>query len=262
MLDFNKIVQKLWTKWWKILFKNDIFELIDPDKDDKNINKLNKLIYKLKAKNIIISLKAWVYIIPKWEDENLNKIDLIEKYYFKLLKKYITYFVWNDYYISWIKALEIHNKNYWVTDKIYIINRNLNKKIVFWNYEIVFKTILWKDNWKKINLFNRFKNFIIKKNIEWFDFKISNLEMSLIESWLISDSINWFDITLLNKTIKKYHDFFDINIFYEIWKYKYIMSFNRLKELSKNIDKKLYFVFLDIIKKNWGLFIWEWLRWI
>jgi len=40
------------------------------------------------------------------------------------------------------------------------------------------------------------------------------------------------------------------------------MSFNRLKELSKPIDLSLYNLFLDIIKKNWWLFIWEWLRWI
>jgi hypothetical protein len=35
------------------------------------------------------------------------------------------------------------------------------------------------------------------------------------------------------------------------------MSFNRLKELSKNIAPELYVIFLDIIKKNGGLFIGE-----
>jgi len=38
------------------------------------------------------------------------------------------------------------------------------------------------------------------------------------------------------------------------------MSFNRLKEISKNIDNDLYKFFLDIIKSNGWLFIWEWLR--
>jgi hypothetical protein len=38
------------------------------------------------------------------------------------------------------------------------------------------------------------------------------------------------------------------------------MSFNRLKELSKGIDEQLYMIFLDIIKKNGGLFIGEGLR--
>jgi hypothetical protein len=35
------------------------------------------------------------------------------------------------------------------------------------------------------------------------------------------------------------------------------MSFNRLKEIAKPIDRELYEVFLDIIKKNGGLFIGE-----
>jgi hypothetical protein len=39
------------------------------------------------------------------------------------------------------------------------------------------------------------------------------------------------------------------------------MSFNRLKELSRWIDEWLYMIFLDIIKRNWGLFIGEGLRW-
>jgi len=38
------------------------------------------------------------------------------------------------------------------------------------------------------------------------------------------------------------------------------MSFNRLKELTKPIDDELYRVFLDVIKKNGGLFIGEGLR--
>jgi hypothetical protein len=259
---FNKIVQKMWTKWWKILFKNDIFDIIDPEKKSENINKLNKIIYKLKSDNIIISIKSWVYIVPLQDDKKLNKIDLIEKYYFKLLKKYITYYVWNFYYIWWMKALEIHNKNYSVWNKIYIINRNLTKKIKFWNYEIIFKTISWKNNWKKINLYNRFSVFVDKKSIEWYDFKVANLELALLEASLISDIEEGFDYSIINKTLKKYWDVLNKDIFYEIWKYKYIMAFNRLKELSKHINNNLYLVFLDIIKRNWALFIWEWLRWI
>ena len=250
----------MFKKWWKVLFKNDIYEIIDPEKKSKYQNKIDKIVYRLKSEWVIINLKAWVYIVPDMEDQKLNKIDLIEKYYIKLLKKYISFYVSNSYYIWGTKALEIHNKNYSIPEKIFIINRNLNKKIKFWDYEIIFKTISWKINNKKINLYSRFSKFTTKKIIEDLEFKISNLELSLLESAIISDNINWFDISLINKTIKKYSKVLDKEIFYEIGKYKYIMAFNRLKELSKNIDKDLYLVFLDIIKKNWGLFIWEWLR--
>jgi hypothetical protein len=261
-MDFNKIVKKMFKKWWKVLFKNDIFEIIDPEKKSKYQNKLDKVIYRLRSEWTIINLKAWVYIVPEKEDIQLNKIDLIEKYYIKLLKKYITFFVWNSYYISGSKSLEIHNKNFSIPEKIFIVNRNLNKKIKFWNYEIIFKTLSWNKENKKINLYSHFSKFTIKKSIENIEFKISNLELSLVESSVVSDTINWFDINLINKTIKKYSKVLDVKIFYEIWSYKYIMSFNRLKELSKHIDNDLYKIFLDIIKKNWWLFIGEGLRWI
>lgn len=261
MLSFDKIVNKMLKTSWKIYFKEDIFDMIDPEKKPKYQNYLDKIVYRLKSENIIISLKSWVYIVPSDEDINLNKIDLLEKYYLKLLKKYITYYVWNNYYITWKKALEFHLKNYEIAQKTYIINRSLNKKILVWNYEIIFKTIKTTQDNKNINLYNNFSNYIVVKNIDDIEFKISCLELSLVETALLNDLELWLPIEILSKTIKKYSKYFNKDIFYEIWKYKYIMSFNRLKEISKNIDKDLYNTFLDIIKKNWGLFIWEGLRW-
>ena len=260
MLTFNRIVKKLLKQSWKVLMKTDIFELIDPEKKDKYKSFIDKIIYRLKIEWVIISLKAWIYIIPSEDDLKLNKIDLIDKYYFKLLKKYIIYYVWNNYYISWKKSLEIWLKNFEVPENIYIVNRNINKKIKFWWYEIIFKTISWNINYKKTNIFSRLSEYSVNKNIEWLDFKISNLELALVESAIINNSEDWVSLDILNKSIKKYSKVFNKTIFYEIWKLKFIMSFNRLKEISKHIDKDLSLIFLDIIKKNWWLFIGEWLR--
>ncbi|MDR0772354.1 MAG: hypothetical protein LBF15_04960 [Candidatus Peribacteria bacterium] len=82
------------------------------------------------------------------------------------------------------------------------------------------------------------------------EFKVSALELSLVEASVLSDIEGELDTGLLRKVLKKYTTSFDNSIFYEIAKYKYIMSFNRLKELSKGIDEQLYMIFLDIIKKN------------
>jgi len=261
MLDFNKIVQRMWTKWWKIIFKEDIYEIIDPEKKVIYSGKVDKYIYKLRSMWIIINLKAWVYIIPDSEDLSLNKVDLIDKYYLMLLKKYITYYVWSSYYVSGRKSLEFHMKNFEIPEKIFIINRSLNKKIKIWSLEIIFKTISWKDfNQKKINLFQKFFNFTSTIKIDNLEFKLSWLELSLVESALVNDIELWIPIELLSKAIKKYGQVMNKEIFYSIWKFKFIMSFNRLKELAKPIDKDLYYVFLDIIKKNGGLFIGEGLR--
>lgn len=247
-------------KWWNVIFKDDIFEIIDPERKEKYNNILDKTIYKLRANNIIISLKAWVYIVPSEEDKKMNKIDLVDKYYLKLLKRYISYYVSNDYYISWKKALEFNMKNFEIPEKVFIVNRSLNKKIKVGNYEIVFKTISWRLEEKKINLYTKLSNFIINKEIDWLSFKISCLELSLVETALVNDVEGWIPLELLIRTIKKYSKVMDEKIFYEIGKFKFVMSFNRLKEISKTIDKNLYNVFLDIIKKNGWLFIGEWLR--
>jgi len=260
MITFDKIVKKLWKKWWKVIFKEDIFDIIDPEKKEKYRVRVDKIIYRLKAENIIIGVKSWVYIVPSPYDISLNKVDLIDKYYFALLKKYIIFYVWNTYYISGQKSLEFHLKDYSVSEKIFIVNRNLSKKIKIWSYEIIFKTISWKADRKKINLYSKMQEFVVLKSIEELDFKVSCLELSLVESALVWNSNIWLDFSILNKTIKKYSWVFDRKIFYKIWKYKFIMSFNRLKEIAKNIDKDLYEIFLDIIKINWWLFIWEGLR--
>jgi len=263
MLSFDKIVNRLLSKSWKVFFKEDIFDIIDPEKKDKYKSYLNKVIYRLKSEELIISIKAGVYVVPSNEDSMLNKVDLLDKYYMSLLKKYIIYYVWSSYYISWNKSLEFHNKDFSIPEKIFIVTRDLNKKLKVWDYEIIFKTISWKtikSNNKKINLYSKLEQFVVKKEIEWNEFKISCLELSLLESSLISDTLSWLDFNLLNKTIKKYSWVLRTEIFYELWEYKFIMSFNRLKEISKNINKDLYLVFLDIIKKNGWMFIWEWVR--
>lgn len=260
MLSFDNIVKILFKNSGTIVFKEDIFEIIDPEKKSIYQSKLDKTIYSLKAKWLILPIKSGVYIIPNEEDKTLNKTDLIDKYYFKLLKKYITKEVWSEYYISGKKALEIHLKNYSIPDKIFIVNRSLNKKIEVWTYEFIFKTISGKDSGKKLNLYSKFSQYVGVKTIEDLEFKVSALELSLVEASVLSDIEGELDTGLLRKVLKKYTTSFDNSIFYEIAKYKYIMSFNRLKELSKGIDEQLYMIFLDIIKKNWGLFIGEGLR--
>ncbi|MFK7780425.1 MAG: hypothetical protein QM490_04820 [Candidatus Gracilibacteria bacterium] len=261
MMDFNKIVQKLGTKGGKIVFRDDIFEIIDPEKKAIYSSKLNKYIYKLKSMGVIVNLRAGVYIVPDTEDVKLNKIDLIDKYYLKLLKKYIIYYVGSSYYISGRKSLEFHMKNFEIPEKIFIVNRSLNKKIKIGNLEIIFKTISGTDIYgKKINLFSKMSEFIVSKKIENLGFKLSCLELSLIEAALVNDTELGIPVELLSKSIKKYGEVMNKDIFYKIGKYKFVMSFNRLKEIAKHINKDMYEVFLDIIKKNGGLFIGEGLR--
>jgi len=120
----------------------------------------------------------------------LNEIDLIEKYYFSFVKKYITHFVGSEYFISGNKSLEIHLKDFSIPEKLIVVNRNLNKKIFIGNHQIIFKTITSQKDKKNYNLYAKLSQFVktisIENNVA---FKISNLELALVESAIISDSI-------------------------------------------------------------------------
>lgn len=256
MISFDKIVKKLLKKKWNILLMDDIFDILDPDKKSEQKSKLYKILYRLKSEKIILTLRNSIYLIPDEDDLKLNEIDLIEKYYFKLVKKYITSIAWSEYFISGKKALEFNMKDFSSPDSLVVITRNISKKVKLQNREIIFKTIKNKN----ANLYSKFSKYITRVSVFWVEFRISNIEMSLLETAIVSDNIEWVDISLLSKAIKKYSKVLKKDHFYEIWSSKYIMAFNRLKEIGKNIDKNFYELMLDVIKQNWGLFIWEWLR--
>ena len=262
-MDFNKIVKRMWNTCWKVFLKKDIYDLIDPERKVEYASVVNKTIYRLKAQWVIISLKAGIYVVPEAGDSDLNSVDLMDKYYFRLIKKIITKEVLNNYYVSGIQSLQYHMKNFEVPDKIFIVNRTLRKKVMIGKKELIFKTISWNHNDGKkqsLNLYSLLAKHTVSKSIDGVTIRCSCLELSLLESALVSDSEVWVDIWLISKAIKKYSSVFSCDVFHEVWRYKYIMSFNRLKELSKSLDKDFSKLCLEVIKKNGNLFIWEWNR--
>ena len=260
MITFNNLVKKLWNKWWNILFKSDIYDILDPEKKAEYQNKLNKIIYRLKSEWHIISLKSWVYVVPHWEDVSLNSVDLLEKYFYKLVKKYIVSEVWSEYYIGWNKALWFHMKDYSLPESLSIINSKIQKKIKIWNFTLHYKMLHGRKNWKKVKLLPQFYPYIEEKEIFEIKFKIASLELSLIESCIIHDICDGLDTSLITKAIKKYAWVLEYSTLENIWTLKYNMAFNRLKELSRHTSPDLYTLCLKVIKQNGWCFVWEWLR--
>jgi len=256
MISFDKVVNKLWRKSGKIIFRKDIVEIINPEWNPRLSKFVNRMIYLLTSQNILKIIRNGVYVFPDEEDKKLNEIDLIEKYFFSLMKGYISKEVGNEYFLSGKKSLEIHMKNYSVSEKTTILNRKLNKKIKLGNMQLVFTTAKGKQK----NVYQKLSQFSQSVKIEGINLHIANLELSLVQATLIENTDEWIDWDLIKKTLKKYASFFKKEIFYEIGKLKYNMAFNRLKEFSKHIDEDLYQTFLDIIKKNGGNFVGEWLR--
>lgn len=191
----------------------------------------------------------------------MNRVDLIDKYYAALLKKYITHFVGSHYFIAGKKALEIHLRDFSFPETIFIINRSLNKKVCVGSYTIVFKTISGNiGEKKKINLYVRLAPYVQLKQMDTIELKVANLELAILEALVLHGAYESVDVALITRALKKYKTVIDTTVLYEIGKYKYVMAFNRLKELAKPVAPELSAICLDIIKKNGGLFIGEGLR--
>lgn len=90
--------------------------------------------------------------------------------------------------------------------------------------------------------------------------KVSSLELALLEAALVDENEAGVPVELITKALKKYKSILRFESFQQIGKYKYNMSCNRLKELSRHIAPELSQLFLDIIKKNGGCFVGEGLR--
>jgi len=254
MIDFDKIVNKLSKKEWQILSLVEIWSIFDPDFrkwSTKNISSIYKIIYRLKALDIIIPIKNSLYFVSNWK--KIKDIEIIDLYYWKILKKIITDIAWSEYFIWNIKALEVLLNDYSVSPKIIIYNKEVDKIVTLSKkHKIIFKKLIsWKKS-ENTNIFTKFKKFTKIININNIDLRISDEELSILDSLLIRDNKNKIDSYLINKFLNKYNLHLSREKLWELVKLKYITSINRLKEISvQNNYNSLYTHCLDIIKREW-----------
>ncbi len=259
MITFNKIVNKLCKMEWKILNLIEIWRIFDPDfwiKNKFKVKSIYKIIYRLKANNIIIPIKNSLYFINN--KKTYRDIDIIDKYYWSILKKIIWENAWQDYFIWWNKALELLLKDYSLQNKVIVYTKDVQKNIsISENHFVLFKTIKswWKTQNK--NIFSKFLPYTKKINIDGIIFRISQEELSLLDSLIIRNNEEKIDNYLINRFIKKFSKFLSRESLWKLVSLKYITSINRLKLLSKELkENELYNKCLDIVKvEGWNCFI-------
>ena len=87
--------------------------------DEYTDKKCYKLLYHLKNKGYIISLKKDIFCLS--DPENINtEEELITKWYRTILDHHLQQF-WKKQYIGWVKALELHWWNFDIPDEILIV---------------------------------------------------------------------------------------------------------------------------------------------
>ncbi len=232
----NKIIYADWLK--------DVIKSIM--KENYTDKRAYKIIYHLKNKGFLISLKKTIFFIKK-PSEIVSDELLVEDWYWTILHWHCVNSLWKNRYIWWIKALELNFANYDIPDEILVVWPNKQwTEVVIWLKTVNFK----KYTSKKTLLFPLFKKFTNKMKLWRYSYTYANKELALLESLYNFDQFcDRYEYEIIKKTLKKTKDR-DISVWEKIMKaWKHHSSINRLYDIAKKQNPALAERLLISIKK-------------
>ena len=251
---FDNLVKKLIKYKWRLIDGEKIWSLLKTSlAEDFSVQKMYKIIYYLKIRWYLENIKKNIFFV-KDPERVYTKEDIVNLFYRAIVKKHCTDFLKGNWYIWWLKALELNLLSFDVSDELSIVNQYKQAtEVIMFDKQIVFKT--YAKN-KTDNLFKFFWKLTKKISIGKHNFPVAGLELAILESlynpWMISQGyIN----ELVKKVIRKHHKTLDVKIRESVLrKNKHNTSINRLYVLTKTIDPDLADTLKNMIKK-YGYFI-------
>lgn len=251
---FDSLVKKLIKYKWKLIDGEKISSLLKTSlAEDFSVQKMYKLIYYLKIRWYLENLKKNIFFV-KDPEHTYTKEEIMDLFYRTIVKKHCTDFLKGNWYIWWLKALELNLSSFDIPDELSIVNQYKQAtEVVMLDKQIVFKT--YAKN-KTDNLFKFFWKLTKKVTIGKQTFPIAGLELAILESLYNPGMISQGYINeLVKKTVRKYHKTLDMQILESVLrKNKHNTSINRLYMLTKPIDPELADKLKNLIKK-YGYFI-------
>lgn len=251
---FDNLVKKLIKYKGKLIDGDKIWSLLKTSlAEDFSIQKMYKLIYYLKIRGYLENLKKNIFFV-KEPERIYSKEEIMDLFYWTIVKKHCTDFLKGNRYIWWLKALEFNLSSFDIPDELSIVNQYKQAtEVVMFDKQIVFKT--YSKN-KTDNLFKFFWTLTKKIAIGKQSFPVAGLELSILESLYNPGMVAQGYINeLVKKTVRKYHKTLDVTIWESILrKNKHNTSINRLYVLTKTIDSDLADKLKNLIKK-YGYFI-------
>ena len=245
---FNTVVKKISKHRWKLLDVDKLKKIVSDILDDEYTDqKMYKMIYYLKNRGYLQSLKKNIYFSKDPDSVYLDQ-QLLEMFYWNVVKKHCKTYLQSDWYIGGIKALELNISSYDVPEELLVVNRyKQSTEVVMFDKKVMFKKYYVEDK-KLFNLFFKFThNIYIKNNV----FPIANLELALLESLyntplLLQGYVN----ELVKKILRKYKKQLDHKVWDKILlNNKHHSSMNRLYKIAQLIDPDLSEVMKKSIKR-------------
>lgn len=251
---FDTVVKKLMKYKRKLVDGKKIWVLLKSSlAEDFSIQKMYKMIYYLKVRWYLENLKKNIFFV-KDPDHIYTKEQILELFYRNIVKKHCSDFLKGNWYIGWLKALELNLASYDIPDELTIVNQYKQAtEVIMFDKQVIFKT--YAKN-KTDNLFKFFRKLTKKTKIWTQNFPIAGLELAIVESLYNPGMITQGYVNeLVKKVIRKHHKSLDIKVRESILKKnKHNTSINRLYELSKSIDPEFSEKLKGLIKR-YGYFI-------
>ncbi len=246
---FHIVVKKMMKYRNKIINVQKIKTIVHHILDDRySDSKAYKIIHHLKNKWYLLQLKKDVLLV-KSPEFNLDENLLLERYYWEILYNHSKEYCASNWYIWWLKALELFVNNYDIPDEIFIYNKEkVSTEVVLLDKKMMFKKYTHKNK----NLRSLVKKFTYLKQIWNKTFKVANLELAILESLYNMSILNQGYINeFVKKILRKYKKHLNYDIFKNVLRaWKHHASINRLLQISKIVDPNLAENIEQIIKTN------------
>lgn len=257
-MELHKIVKKLEKKMWKVITLKEIADLVDPGARDvvREDARIAQTVYALKWQWVIRAIRNWLYYVC---DGILTETEeIIDTYYWDIVRTIISAEVGKDYIIGGEKALELLMMDFSIPYQLIIYTRDTAKKVAISpRHEILFRTMITGEKTKRVNAFG-----ILKKQAISVDIKIESkhetlsvfcYEAALLDTLTIHDHEEGIAEALTLKFLKRYESKLERGNFGILVSIRYIRAMNRLRALTKTHGyDRLYLISLDVIKKEGG----------
>lgn len=244
----QEFAKKLLKKRKKIVYADQVKKVAAKVmKDDYSDTKTYKLIYYLKNRGYLISIKKNIFYV-KLPEDHISESLILEDRYRQILHTHCKSSLRTYRYIGGLKALELNYSNFEIPDEILIVNPDKQSKETV----VTGKTVQFKKyTARQENLFRKFRKFTHKIKMGKYSYAIANPELALLEClYSYDEQFDRYTYESVKKVIRR-STHLDIDTLTKIIKLgKHHTSLNRLYKIAQKVNKTFAAKLSEVIKKH------------
>jgi len=241
-MKFEKIVQKMKTKWQNVWSLRDIEKFIVTSSTDSQAA-LYKTVHLLVSAWVLVSIRKWLYL--SGQSESQKPLDP-QDFYWNIVRKTLAEQYASLGIIIWQKALALMLKDFSLPEVLSVCVPKNPKKITLLEWYKM--TTLNPKSEKKSGLYGIIKKYATKMIVDDIPLWVTCPEHAILESLIVRDGNDISDTSMLLRWLKKNSHTLRMEVFSELVPNKYISAANRLKYLAHdNKYTELYTMMVKVI---------------